>query len=78
MQEFLQWERDVEQRGLDKGLEKGLEQGERKVVLRLLERRFGPLDEQTRAQLDAASAEQLERLADRVLSAATLSEVFAN
>ncbi|MCM8624891.1 DUF4351 domain-containing protein [Accumulibacter sp.] len=75
-------ERLAKQRGMEEGLQQGTEQGERigeaKVVERQLTRRFGPLDAETRARLQAATLEQLDRYADRLLDAATLDEVFSD
>lgn len=65
-----------EQRGVQQGLEKGRATGERTLLLRQLNRRFGPLDEATRKRLESASTEELERWADNVLEARSLEEVF--
>ena len=70
------------QQGLEQGLEQGLQQGklqgERALLLRLLEQRFGEaVDAATSQRIAVASAEQIERWADRVLSVATLAEVLA-
>jgi hypothetical protein len=46
-------------------------------VLRQLQRRFGDLPAALHERLAAAEAEQLERWADRLLSATSLAEVFA-
>jgi hypothetical protein len=46
----------------------------REVLLSLLEQRFGPLPEETRARVDAISSlERLTRLATRVLTARSLA-----
>jgi len=62
--------------GVEEGLEKGRQEGEVMVVRRLLEHRFGPLDEVTRQRLEQASVADLERWADRILDAQSLAEVF--
>jgi hypothetical protein len=49
---------------------------QKKVLERLLSRRFGPLSEATRQRLKNATLEQLERWTDTILDAATLEEVF--
>lgn len=64
--------------GLSMGLEKGLEKGEATMLLRLLSRRFGPLDESIRQRIENASSAELEAWADRVLTAQTLDEVLAD
>ncbi len=75
------WSERLEAKGLERGLEKGLREGQqrglralRKVLLRLLEQRFGPLPEETRAQVEAISSlERLTRLSERALTARSLS-----
>jgi hypothetical protein len=66
------------EQGLEQGVKQGLEQGERKLLLRQLRRRFGAeVDGETERRVAAASAEQVEVWAERVLSAATLAELLA-
>ena len=75
------WSERLEAKGLERGLEKGLREGQqrglralRKVLLRLLEQRFGPLPEETRVQVEAISSlERLTRLSERALTARSLS-----
>jgi hypothetical protein len=46
----------------------------RKVLLNLLEQRFGPVSEETRSQVEAISSlERLTRLSERVLTARSLA-----
>ena len=45
-------------------------------LARLLPKRFGPLDEQTSVRLKAATLDQLDIWADRILDAPTLQAVF--
>lgn len=69
------------QKGLEQGLEQGLErgraQGSASVLLRQLNRRFGPLSPDVTRRLSQATSGQLEIWAERVLDAGTLDEVFA-
>ena len=51
-------------------------EGERRVVLRLLHKRFGSLSPQHERAVAHATEEQLETWADRVLNASSLVEVF--
>lgn len=68
------WRREAIQEGLQQGLER-----ERKLLLRLLRRRFGSeVDGETERRVAAASAEHVELWAERVLSAATLTELLAD
>ena len=55
----------------------GKASGRRDVMLRrLLTRRFGPLPDEVEQRLHAATVQELERWADRVLDAQRLDEVF--
>ena len=66
------------QEGLQEGRQIGRLEGESTLLERLLAKRFGPLDNDLRARLQAASSEQLETWAERLLDAANLSDVFGN
>ena len=46
------------------------------LLTRLLESRFGPLDETVKGRLEGADAEQLLRWGERVLDADTLEAIF--
>jgi hypothetical protein len=61
----------------DRGFAIGEVRGMRKVVLRLLARRFGTLPESVKARVDGAGSEDLERWAERILDATALDDVFA-
>ncbi len=58
--------------------EQGRKEGEKAMFLQLLSKRFGPLDAAVVAQVQQASVSNLERWADRILTAATLEEVLAD
>jgi len=61
------------------GFQLGIQLGERGLLLRLLRKRFGTLvDAAVERRLDLASTEQIATWADRVLSAATLDQLFAD
>ena len=68
------------QDGILKGVEQGIERGAHANALamltRLIEHRFGPLDDATRRRLADASTEQLMDWSQRLLSAATLADVL--
>jgi predicted transposase/invertase (TIGR01784 family) len=67
------------QQGVQQGVQQGIQQGERTLLLRLLRKRFGnEVDTNTEQRLATASVEQIGLWADRVLSAATLAELFAD
>jgi hypothetical protein len=53
-------------------------EGEARVVLRQLERKFGPLDAPSREKIAAADPERLLDWADRILEARRLQDVFGD
>jgi len=63
--------------GLAKGEAAGLAKGQAEVLRRLLELKFGDLDGETLAKIEAAESEQLLQWAECVLSAKALDDVFA-
>jgi hypothetical protein len=74
-QEFLMNTQDI----VETWRREAIQEGERKVLLRLLRRRFGAeVDGETERRVAAAPAEQVEVWAERVLSAATLAELLAD
>lgn len=78
-QEFLMDTQDIVETWRRETLQEGLEQGERKLLLRLLQRRFGAeMDGTAEQRIRGASAEQIEVWAERVLSAPTLAELLAD
>lgn len=73
-QQGLQQGREL---GLEQGRELGLELGRRRLLLELLEGRFGQLTEKARARLESADEQALQRYAQRLLTAGSLDDVFA-
>jgi flagellar biosynthesis/type III secretory pathway protein FliH len=71
-----EWAEEWKRQGLQEGIQEGLQQGEAAIVLRLLERRFGALDETVRQRIQAADAETLLLWGERVLTAQVLADVF--
>ncbi|HEU4538445.1 MAG TPA: DUF4351 domain-containing protein, partial [Polyangiaceae bacterium] len=67
-----------EDQGLQQGLQQGLLQGEAKALLKQLTLRFGPVSEGVETRVRSAPEAELERWLERVLTAASLSEVFAD
>ena len=64
------------QQGRNQGRQEGLREGMREMLFHLLERRFSPLPGGVSQRLSAIdSAEELTRLADKVLSARSLEEL---
>jgi predicted transposase/invertase (TIGR01784 family) len=67
------------QRGRQEGRQEGRQQGFQELLLRLLRQRFGDeVDPHVEQRIATASVEQIETWSVRVLSAATLAELFAD
>jgi len=66
------------EKGLEKGLEKGRMEGEALALLRLTEKRFGPVPDALQAQIMAFDTATLEACIDRVLEADSLETLFAS
>jgi predicted transposase/invertase (TIGR01784 family) len=62
--------------GRQEGRQEGHTEGEAALLIRQLERKFGPLAAEHRARIDAADAETLLRWGERLLSAETIDDVF--
>jgi len=78
-QEFLMSTREIVDNWRREAIQEGLEQGERKLLLRMLRRRFGAeVSGEIERRVAAAPAEQIELWAERVLSASTLAELLAD
>jgi hypothetical protein len=58
--------------------QEGCIQGQRALILTQLERQFAPLDESSRARINAANEATLDRYAERMLVAATPAAVLAD
>lgn len=67
-QTFRRWEHELK--------EEGEKKGETKLLLRQLERKFGPVDPRTRARIRRAGPDRLLEWADRILTAERLEQVF--
>jgi hypothetical protein len=63
------------ERGRQEGRQEGLIEGQRRLLLVLLERRFGPLSARSREHLQSLSEEQLTDLALTHAKAQTLGEL---
>jgi len=67
------------QQGVQQGIQQGVQQGERALLLRLLRKRFGHhIDASTERRITEATAAQLDTWTERLLSAATLTELLAD
>jgi hypothetical protein len=57
-------------------IDRGIEQGKAEILLRLMERQFGPTDAWLRQQIQEADAETLLEWSDRILPADSPEAVF--
>lgn len=64
------------QKGRAEGRVEGRAEGQVEVLLRQLTRRFGALPPDVQMRLRAASSEELDGMADRILDAQSLDEVL--
>lgn len=64
------------ERLIERGLQQGLEEGRRELLQRLLQRRFGELSPEAVERLKRASVSELDRWADRLLTAERLEDVW--
>ncbi|HET9228308.1 MAG TPA: Rpn family recombination-promoting nuclease/putative transposase [Thermoanaerobaculia bacterium] len=69
-----EWGREIH----EKGRKEGRQEGEAYLLLRQLEKKFGPLDEQTRARVLSARANRLLEWGERFVSAERLADVFGD
>ena len=53
---------DILQRGVQQGVQQGLEQGEQKIILQLINYRFGPLQKRLEQRIGKLSIERIEEL----------------
>jgi hypothetical protein len=63
------------ERGIEQGIERGIEQGERRLTLRQLQAKFGPLPAEVKQQFEALSPEALAQLQLDLLTAQSLEEL---
>ena len=78
-----QWIKEGMEKGLQQGLEKGreegreegLQQGAASLTLRLLQRRIGTVDSQTKEQIESLSIERLQQLGEALLDFHALSDL---
>ena len=59
----------------ERGIEDGIEQGERRLTLRLMEVKFGPLSPKVKQEIEALSPEALAQLQVDFLKAQRLEEL---
>ncbi len=75
-QRVIEWTKEWKKEGLEEGLKKGMEKGMEKglrAMLRLVEQRFGPLTAEQVSRLDTTD---LDRIADKLLTAESFEELI--
>lgn len=81
MEIVTSWEKNGIKKGLQQGLEQGLQQGRTQgastLVIRLLKRRFGTLDQLIMERVQVLPFERLEQLAEDLLDFKTVDDVEA-
>jgi len=63
-------------RGIERGIEKGARSA-RRALLALIQLKFGAPDEELKARVEACDVDRLETLADAVLAADSVEQIFA-
>ena len=58
------------------GIQQGMQQGEARVLLRLMQSKFGQVPEQARQRVETADANVLLEWSERLLAASKLDDVF--
>ena len=71
-----EWIAEGKVEGKIEGKIEGVLEGQARTLLRLLEKRFGPVSEEVRARVGGADLDALDEWLDRVLDAPTLEAVF--
>ena len=61
---------------IDRYIEQGRREGEAAILLRLIDRKFGPPSETVRARISSADSDTLLRWSDRILTADSLDAVL--
>ena len=70
-----EWKQHWRQEGEQKGRQEGEKEGEAKVLLRLLERRFGAVPDPVRDRIASADVADLDHWIMRVLDAGSIDDV---
>jgi hypothetical protein len=72
------WNQQLREEGRQRGRQEGRQEGEARLLLRLLEKRFGSVDQDTRDRIAAADADLLLEWSDRFPGAGSLAEIFGD
>ena len=72
------WTREWLEEGKKEGLKEGRREGEVRLLVRMLELKFGPLSPRDRERIDATDSDRLLEWGERILTARSLDEVFGD
>jgi len=64
--------------GVEQGLQQGMQREAQIILMRLLQKRFGILSEETHTRVHNATLEQLTLWTDKILDAPTLPAIFGD
>jgi hypothetical protein len=64
--------------GEAEGQARGKAEGKAELLIRQATLKFGPLSPEARARIRVTASEELDQMAERLIGAATLDEVFAS
>lgn len=67
----------IERHGIEKGMQLGIQKGSNDLLLRLLQQRFGALEETIQAQVRALPLEKIEALSDELFRLAARADLEA-
>jgi len=73
-----EWLEEGKREGRKEGRQEGRREGEIRLLVRMLELKFGPLSSCDRERIDATDSDRLLEWGDRILTARSLGEVFGD
>jgi hypothetical protein len=71
-----EYQSDFARRYVAEGRSEGVAEGRAEMIIRILARRFGALDESVQTRVQHAGKTELEAIADRLLTAPSLHEAL--
>ena len=72
----MQYVSSIERIGFKKGKQHGMQQGESTMLVRLMERKFGQVNEEVKQKIEAADSDTLLEWGEKILNASTIEDVF--
>ena len=64
------------EQGKLQGIEQGMQKGESAMLIRQMERKFGPLEDRTRCKVESADVDTLLEWSERILEARSIEEII--